>query len=532
MPNLEGLLNLPSAMTKTLLIAMTLLPLVGCAATSRAAEIEGLPRGLTTYVPFDGTLEPRFVIGSRLVKSGDVSFVTGRAGRAVVTKSAIEIPHAGNFNRTVGTLAFWVRPDWKPGDTSTDNRIPFGTINFQLSYRPKEKRLVYMTGDVKQEEGYKWDYGAFDDKLIRNWKPGEWHHIAATWDTEADEKAPFIDGREVSRRSTDLIRRITPGKSSHVLLNQSDAPGAYDELMTWKRVLQPDEIALLAAQPAQVAQVLQQKLPQPVEAKKWPVEFDIYKVALDSKGDAAKTIVAPGQTWVAHVPVENPRKTPWTGRVEFTLLDFWGQERERKSVDLALSPGQKKTLDVPFVAPERGSFKVALQLQDGDTLWERDVASFAAWSSAAPRNDGSFFGWHVNAFSPGAIEQAALLGADWNRDHNMLQYSWWPRVQPEPDSPWNWNYKDHRTRTLEHGTRVLGQWFGTPYWATASGKPLPKPTRDPQYPYGAAPDLDAFGKYVSASVKALPEIRQWEIWNEPEVSLFYNGTPEEFGALA
>jgi len=45
------------------------------------------------------------------------------------------------------------------------------------------------------------------------------------------------------------------------------------------------------------------------------------------------------------------------------------------------------------------------------------------------------------------------------------------------------------------------------------------------------PDLKAFEKYVFETVKHHPEIRFWEVWNEPEVAMFWRGSPEEFGEM-
>ena len=77
---------------------------------------------------------------------------------------------------------------------------------------------------------------------------------------------------------------------------------------------------------------------------------------------------------------------------------------------------------------------------------------------------------------------------------------------------------------------VLGQFFTVPYWAGGAGRKLPKPVGNP-YPYGGPCDLDAFGNYVTQTVKHFPGIRYWEIWNEPDVSMFWNGFTEEFAAL-
>ena len=384
-----------------------------------------------------------------------------------------------------------------------------------------------MTGKTKPEEGYRWDYGCADHKEARAWKTGGWHHVAATWNAASGEKALYLDGRPVSRNTTEWIRSDPFRSTGFVTLGSAPASGAYDELMLWDRVLGAEEVALLAAQPAEVARALDEGLPRAQAKRSWPVEFAVYAV----KGeDAASTIVEPGAEFAAKVPVHNPGEKAWQGKVTFTLLDFWEKPRDTREVALSLPAGVQQTVDVTFRAPERGIFKVAVRLPDGDTVWERDVASFAAWPAprAAPDPE-SFFGHHVNSWSEGTVAQAARLGLGWNRDHNMLQFTWWPRVQPEPGE-FTWTYEFHRERMVKHHMRVLGQFFGTPYWATADGKPLPK-QQGPAYPYGARPNLEAFRRYVFQTVKRHPEVRHWEVWNEPDVSMFWGGSPEEFADL-
>jgi hypothetical protein len=522
-----------SAFIVSTLIGVWVLNSAGCAQTSSAiapTKSNDFSRDMTLYLPFDEQMEPRHALGSRIVEARDISFAEGKSGQAIHASShPVNISGAGNFPRPRGTLAFWTRPAWTPDDAAyKGDRHLFDAVNFTLSYHRARNVFFFMTGKTKDGPGYVWDYNNADYNQVSKWKSGEWHHIAITWDSATGNKAMYLDGKLTSQNTTEWIRDDPFRDAGFVALNANRyAPGAYDELMMWSRVLTSQEIEHIYAQPIQVAQQLNKDLPQTQSVQTWPIEFSLYHI---SDNQAEKTIVAPGENFIAKIPVKNAASQAWSGEATFHLLDFWERRRATQKQTITIEAGANRVLDVPFIAPEKGIFKIAVQIsQSGKTL-ERDLASFGAWPKpvSAPRAD-SFFGHHVHSWSEGMTAQAARLGLAWNRGHNMLQHTWWPRVQPEPDT-WNWNYGAHRERMQRHKMHVLGQLFGTPYWAAAGGA-LPRQEGDAAYPYGARPNLEAFRKYVFETVKAFPEIRYWEVWNEPEVSMFWNGSPEEFAKL-
>jgi hypothetical protein len=59
-----------------------------------------------------------------------------------------------------------------------------------------------------------------------------------------------------------------------------------------------------------------------------------------------------------------------------------------------------------------------------------------------------------------------------------------------------------------------------------------RPEKVTGYPRGWVPtDEKSIRQYVRESLKRLPEIREWEMWNEPWVSLFWEGTPAQYVEL-
>ncbi|MDR3709758.1 MAG: hypothetical protein P4L33_15795 [Capsulimonadaceae bacterium] len=504
--------------------------LVDAGEPAGPTDLQSLCEGLRLYVPFDGTLSPAVAGGSSAIKGNGVEFEPGITGQAVKIEAneSIAIPAAANFDRRIGTVSFWLKPAWAPQDKSVTSRNLFGGENFTICCQPGRHAVFFMTGKSKPQIGYRWDYTAADYVAINTWKPGEWHHIAITWDSASGAKAMYFDGRLAASSITDLIRTDPIRDAALVTIGAPDAPGSYDELAIWNRVLSPGEVALLYSRPAEAAPVLASvALPKEVRSKAWPI---VVKLAVPAH--AKDTVVAPHDTYTAHVPVSNPLSSPWNGTIAFTLLDFHEAVVDTKNVPANLIPGESRTIPISFSIPNRGMYKIAASIRQGTDVWHRDVASLVSWPmpTGLPYQS-SFFGYHVNSWSPDVLDLAARLGLAWERDHNMLQATWFIRVEPEPDD-WAFNHDFQLENVKKRHMMVLGQLFGTPYWAAAKGS-LPRPSDETNaYPTGAVPDLDRLREYVTRTVNRYKnDIHYWEIWNEPEVSLFWNGSPDEFAAL-
>ena len=116
----------------------------------------------------------------------------------------------------------------------------------------------------------------------------------------------------------------------------------------------------------------------------------------------------------------------------------------------------------------------------------------------------------------------AKLGIQWARCHDMLQHTWWTRIQP--DRPDQWNWMDDTQKSLDQmGFSTLGEFLWTPRWASAkAGDARPQ----------APPDEAAFARYVANTVSHYGKsIHHWEVWNEPFFSGFWGGTAEEYAKL-
>ena len=495
------------------LFTFTLLALSAAIARADDAPI--------AYFPFEDTTKPALAKGAQAADNAPTfAYETGKIGKAVVIKDKeLPLPGAGNFERAAGTVAFWFAPQNDFKDAAPNHHILFKLTNFQISYFANSKRLIFMTGKTVEGEGFKWDYSVSSGDAA-TWKAGQWHHIAASWDAKSGTKSLYIDGKLAASGQSNLIRDDNDIKG--LALGSAQAPGLYDELAIWNRVLTPDEIAAVSdaatplAKPATEAANAADQAP---------------RLGLVVADKPVETIVAPGEKYVANVPIEAGARA-WKGAVRFALLDYWEKERASQTVEVELTPTQKKTLKVEFVAPAKGVFKIAATLTDGEKTVARDVASFAAWPVPGGAPDAnSFFGNHLNAYYNDAyLDQAARLGQSWARNHNLLQATWWPRVQAEPGA-FNFSGDAQIAALKKRQIPVLGQFFGTPYWATA-GEPLP-PQKPGAYPYAAVPKADLLREYVAQTVAHYKEdISFWEVGNEPDVSKFWAGSPAEFAAYA
>ena len=494
-----------------------------CSAV-RSAPVDSWQTGLLLYAPLDGDIEPAIAKGSEVASGHAVAFTDGVAGRgAQLLGGALHYFAAGNFNAARGSISFWCRTSWRR-KAAEATPVYFRAGHVQLA-SSKPGKLFFMTGKTKKKEGFRWDYSV-QTRIPRNWNEEHWHHIAVTWDADSGRKNLFLDGSLAASGTTERINPQNPRMGRHIRLNKQHAPGGYDEIMIWDRVLSTAEIRVLFNAPDKVAGILSGELagdPRTYTATEWPLEFEIKRML------PVDTIVKPGETASVPVLITNPAPLRYRGEITFSLLDFWLSVSNRKVRTIDLAGGETRTIELEFTPPEKGVYKVEAALTRNDRQLARDVGTFAAWPEPnGPPDPDSFFGNHVHAWSGGKfLRQAARLGQTWMRNHNMLQTTWWVHAEPEPGQ-FEWKYDFQLDHIKRHRMPVLGQLFATPGWAAQSG---PKPPSK-GYPKNWNPKLAALGRYVRRTVTRYKDyIHHWEVWNEPGVGIFWRGTPEEFGEM-
>jgi hypothetical protein len=484
-----------------------------------------LAKGLTYYDSFEGSLAPTVAGGSQAV-AGEKAFAPGRVGEGVVVVSrSISMNSPGNYDPHHGTVSFWVKPDWdgkrQAGASGARGFFRGGWV--ALNYSIEKGICFFMTGDSKPPEGFRWDYGQ-TTTAMRAWRPGEWHHLAITWDAATKHKAIYVDGKSVFDGTTSVLSEKDFSQLT-VTLGNALATGVYDEWAIWDRELSAAEVAQVFSQPEGLAREAA-SLPKKRQPAPCPLVFTV-----PPWEPPALSILEPGAHFTAKIPVRNRSKTRYRETLRADLVNIRGRVMASMQIPVDFAPEQagELSLALPPVT-ELGVFKVAMTVPGQPESWIRDVTSFAVWPKPAepPRTD-SYFGNHVNSWYGGKmLDQAARLGLGWMRDHDMLQTTWWNRVQPEPGKP-EWKLSECLQYCLDRKMPVLGGLTGTPYWAVKGG-PRPKVNSSRGYP--STPDLKLWREYVRMTVtRYKDDIRYWEIWNEPAVSMFFSGTPEEHAEL-
>ncbi len=237
-----------------------------------------------------------------------------------------------------------------------------------------------------------------------------------------------------------------------------------------------------------------------------------------------------GQTGGVRIAVRSRLPKPGALRLRFRLLDVHQRLRAQQVQRVALQPGEERQLTAAFRAPARGCFKVSLDAaRDGEPWgWVEDLGSFVVVASeleTRPRDADSLFGSHMDGIHlQWHLRIGRKLGVQWARCHDMMQWTWWDRVQPDSRDQWRW-YDEAQRTVDELGFRTSGEFLWVPGWAQRPGAPADPRTYPPA-------DLRDFARYVYETVLHYKgSIHHWEVWNEPHFSGFFSGTPEQYADL-
>ncbi|MDR1281914.1 MAG: hypothetical protein LBK99_13985 [Opitutaceae bacterium] len=514
-----------------------------------------LDDGLLFHDSFEpGT--PAYAHGRPDWSGKDSARTTGFDGGVGMQTSAdgLLLSAPGNFNYPQGSLSFWVRMPPEPAAVAVaadaaaisppEHIRLFHTENFEIRHNIASRSLTFMTGKTMPGDGYRWDYNCSTrppDSLSLN----DWTHIAITWDAETGRKELWCGGRLHASSQTGRIRETPPAERLQIRFGgggKDALPLQFDTIDIWKRVLTAAEVAGLAnpAHHAARAAAIAAMPPPAPPANSAPetLRADIMMIPVNRIED---TIIAPGETFTVSIPIKNTSGRPFDGQVRLTLEDFFGNTVASHEQPVSLAPGKQTTITRAFSPAAQGIYRVALTVHPAPALAPaapapspppapaervRDIATFVVWPRDARLSDDSWFGVHVNSWADGhVVRQAARLGFRRNRNHNMLQTTWWTRAQFDP-GPFRWDQETSLTWNIEAGMNIMGQFLGCPWWAARDGE-LPRLPNT--YPSGAVPRPDAFATYVTETVNRYKDrIHLWEIGNEPDVSMFWRGTPEEF----
>ncbi|MCC7351330.1 MAG: hypothetical protein IT446_12250 [Phycisphaerales bacterium] len=488
-----------------------------------AAPGGGLSRDLSFYASFDTSAQPTYARGADTT-TGMYHAAKGVVGQGTDLQSgAVSYLQPGNLNRDAGTVSFWVKPsvDLKSlVGSGPGTRNIFSVINFKLvayTNLPNIQPVIYfMTGATLPNKDFQWDYSAAAP--IDSLPAGKWTNVTLTYSAKAGRKTVYFNGKRVASVNTKLIE---PGDSGDSFVLGEGLPGDYDELAVWGRELTAAEIGLLSRKPAEVASELTAYGKEHVRQK---IEWAIYPELIYQ--NFADSVVAPNEALALKLPLENRTDKEQAGVVTVAVQDVWDQQvGPTQKFDVKLAAKAKQELPFKVSVDRLGSFRVAVTVEvDGKTL-ERDVTTFGCLPKDPPPSH-PFFGGHISQI--GTMPQLGRrLGFSRNRVHNMTQFTWWFHMEPQRGQ-WamngNWAYQAY----MDMGYTHYGQWIYAPNWAVTLGDG--KHPSDEAYNYPPT-DIEAMREYVRESLKRFPAIKEWEMWNEPYVSLFWRGSPKDYVEL-
>lgn len=123
--------------------------------------------------------------------AANLSYQGGVHGQGVYlgANSLLEYAGAGNLNEQVGTIEFWVKPNWNSNDGVVHPFLQYGLFG----------------GMLFSKDGGNWFTAIFNlfgfsggpemgvvNYVNNNWQAGTWHHVAISWD--ANELRLYFDG--------------------------------------------------------------------------------------------------------------------------------------------------------------------------------------------------------------------------------------------------------------------------------------------------------------------------------------------------
>ena len=191
------------------------------------------------YAPFDGNVTPALALGDKTPQTeGQPRFQPGKRGQAVVCQDkqfSLSYPAAGNLNPRHGSLAIWVAAvDWHHGDGKNHNFMTLRGDPTYLLYTYISLPTYFLQLAPNNANPH---VGADVD-----WQPGEWHHLVATW--QEGDFCLYVDG---TLRGMDSETMSLPRKLGDVFDVGSHNFGcedatAFDELITFRRALAPEEV--------------------------------------------------------------------------------------------------------------------------------------------------------------------------------------------------------------------------------------------------------------------------------------------------
>ncbi|MEW6359477.1 MAG: LamG domain-containing protein [Planctomycetota bacterium] len=157
------------------------------------------PAKLIFHLPFENSLDAATAAGEKTPKEAKgVAFAPGVIGKAAYFPEGNRLAYAAksNLRKDRGSLLFWYRPDSIP--KANENRCMFRENGPQGGGHNAMWFWVWglnssVRFDLRDAED------RYVARSIADWKPGTWHFLAVTWDSNKSRKV-YVDGEYVRGR--------------------------------------------------------------------------------------------------------------------------------------------------------------------------------------------------------------------------------------------------------------------------------------------------------------------------------------------
>lgn len=371
---------------------------------------------------------------------------------------------------------------------------------------------------------------------------GVWQHVAVTYASNGEYRF-FLDGADAGSGKATGEDFVNAKHASMGAVSAGAVPramkGELDEVGVYDRTLSPSEIASLA----------QNRATQPEDpahrAKRRPATLTIRL-----KSDA---------TWNWFEFGKPVRFSAGGGLIPEEIESLRGAVTLADGKEIAVITVTRDELRDKgwiFNSAFPGYFQVSFSFQARGRSWplvstynlqttrgtvknfSRDKQAFAVMPpvSAKPLRQ---FGVSIGGRDEVEVAMAKQMGFSYVRWHYIPWGALWvdPSGAIEPQKGvYKWDAVDAQmARFKKYGLEVIGNVFGTPFWAS----PHPE---DKKIDIGvlsgnmyAPVDINDFGNFLTVLVNHFGnDIKTWELWNEPHLpgsSIFWKDSPENFVKL-
>jgi hypothetical protein len=259
--------------------------------------------------------------------------------------------------------------------------------------------------------------------------------------------------------------------------------------------------------------------------------------AKKEKGDS--WLYDPGSEVAFNVKLKVKNNFTEKVRATWVLTDYFDKKIYEKS-EILLLP--KKHIRHKITLPKRfGPYRLTLAIsginQSGiiESV-SKDVAVFGVKNPLWGKNtvedpEKSFLGAIIHNAKKEILELAHDFGIRWKRCE--FEVAWTVNSK----KPYTYNFRKNAINpTIDSGLQGVGQLaYCPPYAVEATDKEIEKfgNSRFLHNPLTSRPPkMELFEDYVYTAVSTFKDdLKYWELWNEPNASQFFTGTPEQYLAM-